>query len=319
MLIASDSDSGGVSDNLVKKMPSYYYYGLWTKHIAQYMDATGASIPRTVVEIGPGSTLGAGLSALLTGARRYFAFELVQHTTVAENLEVLKEIAHMIKAREGVRNARGFPNYTHVLNDQMFADRFFTEKILKKSLSARSIKSIARALKGNPSDHTIRYTAPWEDQRIYGPLKDKVDFIFSHSVMEHVADIDQAYRIMAIICKPGGGMSHQIDFRSHGLSRPWDNYRAMSDEEWSNVCEGRPYTINREPPSRHIERIKKNGFQIVRLLPKGMVNSINRNELTLKFRNLSDSDLVCGGIFIQAIKNESKGRFFKLGNIFKKK
>lgn len=137
--------------------------------------------------------------------------------------------------------------------------------------------------------------------------------------MEHIADIDRAHKIMASICKPGGGMSHQIDFRSHGLSRPWNGYRTMSDEEWSNVCEGKPYTINREPPSRHIELIKKNGFQIVRLLHRGMVNSINRNELTLKFRNLPDSDLVCGGIFIQAIKNESKGRFFKLGDIFKKK
>jgi SAM-dependent methyltransferase len=303
-----DNPISGVSSNLVSANPPHYYYGLWTKHITQYLDAAGGTMPQTVVEIGPGASLGAGLSALLTGARRYFAFDLIKHTNIAENQQVLDVLSESLRAGTGVRNAKGFPNYSHLLNEDQFAERFFTPDLLQHSLAPDSVDSISRALHGERSDHTLTYVAPWEDANVYRRLCGEIDFVFSHSVMEHVDDIDRAYRIMGELCRPGGGISHQIDFRSHGLIKPWDAYRTVEDSAWSEICEGNPYTINREPLSRHLAQIEKNGFRIIRLVPRGTARCLPREKLLPKFRDLSDTDRVCDGVMVQAVRMATKAR-----------
>lgn len=266
------------------------------------MDATGAKIPSTIVEIGPGASLGAGICALLTGAKRYFALDLVQHTTIDENLATFDELVRILHEREGVRNARGFPNYQHTLNSNHFAERFFTDKILSITLDPQRVDAIRRAISGESSSVSIKFLSPWENEDAYGALKNKVDFVFSHSVMEHVSNIERAYKIMGEICRPGAGMSHQIDFRSHGFSRPWNAYRQIDDQTWAQLCDGKKYTINREPPSRHLHLIRENGFEVVRLIPNSASNRIPKELLASRFAQLSNADLSCAGLFVQAIK-----------------
>jgi hypothetical protein len=292
----------GTDSNLVQSQPSYYFYGLWTKHIAQYLDATGSKMPSTVVEIGPGASLGAGICALLTGAKRYFALDLIPHTTLDENLKTLDELVKIFRDREGVRNARGFPNYQHTLNSNFFAARYFSEKILTVTLTDERVEAIRQAILGKPSSISIQLVAPWESEAAYRILKGKADFIFSHSVMEHVSDIVGAYRIMGELCSIGAGMSHQIDFRSHGFTRPWNAYRQLNEDEWEKICVGKSYTINREPPSCHLGNIRANGFEIVRLISNSADNKITRDKLAPRFANLSNGDLSCASLFVQAIK-----------------
>jgi hypothetical protein len=291
----------GTDSNLVQTQPSYYFYGLWAKHITQYLDATGGKMPSTVVEIGPGASLGAGICALLTGAKRYFALDLIPHTTLDENIKTLDELVKIFRDRQGVRNARGFPNYQHTLDSNFFAARYFTEKILTVSLADERVEAIRQAILGNPSSISIQLIAPWESEIAYRSLKGKADFIFSHSVMEHVDDIERAYRIMGELCRIGSGMSHQIDFRSHGFTRPWNAYRQLDDDQWQKMCVGKGYTINREPPSRHLSNIKLNGFEIVRLISNSANNKITRDKLAPRFANLSNGDLSCASLFVQAV------------------
>ena len=295
----------GTGSNLVQSQPTKYFYSLWIKHVSQFLDATGLKNPSTVVEIGPGAALSAGLCALLTGARKYYAFDLLKHSDTQTNLAALAEIVAMLRARTPASNATGFPNYEHVLDEHKFPARFFTEKLLAAALTDERVEEIARAVRGDLSSLTVEYVAPWEDPAVYRKLRGEVDFIFSHSTMEHVEDIERAYAIMGEVCAVDGGMSHQIDFRSHGYSRPWNAYRTFDKKKWGKVTGGSAYSINREPPSRHVDLIEANGFRIVRLIPRGAPNCIAREALAPRFRELPNRDLCCDGLFVQALRNAS--------------
>lgn len=294
----------GTQSNLVQTKDPSYYYGVWIKHISQFLNATDHRAPKVVAEIGPGAALGAGISAILMGSNEYYAFDLLKHTDAKENIRIMHELATMIKAKIPPKNIAGFPNYQHVLDKNGFPSRFFTDAKIEELVNDDRLSNIARALKGESSPLKIEYISPWEKTESYEHLLGKVDFIFSHSVMEHVQDIERAYGIMRKICTNTGGISHQIDFKSHGFTKPWNGYRTIDDIAWNKLTDGHPYSINREPPSKHIELINNCGFKILQLIPRGDQNTIDNSALIPRFQTLSKGDLSCSGLFVQAIKRD---------------
>jgi hypothetical protein len=51
-----------------------------------------------------------------------------------------------------------------------------------------------------------------------------VDLIVSQAVLEHVDDLENTYDAFAQWLRPGGRMSHEIDFHSRGLTMPWNGH-----------------------------------------------------------------------------------------------
>jgi hypothetical protein len=56
--------------------------------------------------------------------------------------------------------------------------------------------------------------------------------VFSQAVFEHVVDLRGTYEALRRWLKPGGVMSHQIDFKAHGTAKRWDGHWAYSDFIW---------------------------------------------------------------------------------------
>ena len=67
------------------------------------------ALPGVVAELGPGNSLGIGLSTLLSGADRYHAFDVVPHAQVNHNLAVLDELIALFKARADIPGPAEFP------------------------------------------------------------------------------------------------------------------------------------------------------------------------------------------------------------------
>ena len=279
-----------------------YCYGVWLKHITLLWENGMHSIPNTLAELGPGDSIGVGLAAMLSGVNNYYSLDVVRFANTASNLKIFDELVTLFMRRTA-RHTKGWPDYDCYLDDNLFPSHILTEEILAKSLAEDRIARIRTAL-ADPNAHqqeiTIKYMVPWSSEKIIE--KESVDVILSHSVLEHVIDIASTYPTLALWLKPSGMMSHQIDFEAHGLSEVWNGYRAYPELLWKLMMGRRPYLINRDPCSAHIECMLKNHFKIVCLMKKYRTDGIDRSQLSSYWKNISDDDLTCSGIFVQVQK-----------------
>jgi len=164
------------------------------------------------------------------------------------------------------------------------------------------IDAIRRAVTVSPerSPITVEYKAPWFDPRVIE--HDTVDLIVSQSVLEHVDDLRGTYRALYQWLKPGGWMSHQVDFKSHQLSRRWNGYRTCSEGMWALTVGRRPFLINRQPASVHLKLLQEAGFSVVTQQKFVRTDGVRREELAPLWAGLSDEDLNCSGLYVIARK-----------------
>jgi hypothetical protein len=128
-----------------------------------------------------------------------------------------------------------------------------------------------------------------------------VDLLLSHSVLEHVVDLDKTYRAIRTWLRPGGWMSHQIDFKCHGLSGEWNGYRGYPEPLWKLVLGSRPFLLNRQPWSTHARLLEENGFELVCVMRQHIRDrGLRRDQLAARWRDISEDDLTCSGAFVQA-------------------
>ena len=130
---------------------------------------------------------------------------------------------------------------------------------------------------------------------------ESVDLVFSQAVLEHVDDVDGTYAALFRWLKPGGVMSHAIDFRCHGLTRDWYGHWTLPSWTWRLVRGRRPYLINRLPASAHAEKLERAGFEVLLKLPL-VAPAATREELAVDFRALTDDDLHTASVFLIARK-----------------
>ena len=105
----------------------------------------------------------------------------------------------------------------------------------------------------------IRPVVPWTSTEI--PQK-AVTWLWSHSVMEHVDDVEQAWKSCGTWLAPNGVMTHEIDYQSHRLTKHWNGHWSTSDLCWRIIRGYRPYLINRLPHSAQMAIVKSSGFEI---------------------------------------------------------
>ena len=74
---------------------------------------------------------------------------------------------------------------------------------------------------------SVNYIVPWSESSILRPQS--VDLAISHSVLEHVNELDLTYAALSRCLKPGAYMSHQIDLSGHGMSTRWNGYRTCPE------------------------------------------------------------------------------------------
>ncbi len=201
-----------------------YYYKIFTSHISVLGEAGFPFKSGTIAEIGPGDTLGVGLCAILYGFNKYIGFDVIPHSNSDNNAIVLNELRKL------------FP-----IENKNF-------ELLEKEI----IKNASNKLK---------YVVPWNSEE--NIEESTIDLIISNAVMEHVVNLEDAYKIMFKWLKPGGCCSHVIDYRAHEFSDLWCEHFYINKYFWKFLMHGRMYPINRMPHSFHIKLLKAAGFEII--------------------------------------------------------
>lgn len=278
-----------------------YCYSVWMRHLVLAGKSGLATNPRVVAEVGPGDSLGIGIAALLTGADVYYAFDVVAYARCEHNVSILREIAALLESRAAIPDDREFPRIRPQLESYEFPGHILSDERLRKSLESDRVAMIERALAGGDAGAIeILYIVPWFDERVLRPLS--VDMVISQAVLEHLEDPAHAYQSLERWLKPGGYMSHQIDFGSHDLAPEWNGHWSYGDLAWRLIKGRRPYLLNRYNFSAHKELIERRQFDIVHMMKVHDSGGIDRKRLASRFKDFSDEELTTRSVFLQAVR-----------------
>ena len=282
-----------------------YCYSLWLKHLTLSTAAGLPAIPYTFGELGPGASLGVGIASLLCGSTKYYALDLKSYANTEENLRILEELLVMLQERRP-RPTKGWPDYDEYLQDGLFPHDILSSKVILDSTSKERVEAIRKAV-ANPGMSydgiSINYLAPWNDAQILE--NGSIDLLLSHSTLEHVEDLDETYRAMAIWVKKSGWMSHQIDLSSHGITKEWDGYRRYSEFVWKVVKGQRVYWINRATHGQHKEQLIQNNFKIMLELKNEASSSMKLDELATRWKSIPPVELACKSSYFAVQKLEA--------------
>lgn len=250
-----------------------------------------------VLEVGPGDNFGVALRLLAAGAEQVVAVDryetrrdpVQQHTIYIALLERLSP-----NERERAEAA------VRITAD---AVRFDPERL--------------RIVEGVPIERAADRLGP-----------SSFDFAVSRAVMEHVYDVDQSFRAIDGMLRPGAVMAHKIDLSDHGLFTTGGHhpltFLTVSDRVY-RCMGGEAGLPNRRRISDYRGVMAELGYrgqlQITHVISRPdeilppvvqpdeedtrraepMVAAI-RPHLLPRFRRLSDADLAVTGIFMRASK-----------------
>ncbi len=278
-----------------------YCYSVWLRHLIMVHNNGLSTYPKVVAELGPGDSIGIGLAALISGAEKYFAFDVVKFAGAKKNIQIFDDLVALFKARRSIPNDDEFPQLNPKLDGYEFPDQILTNEWLEIALEPSRLAKIRNSILDLSSqDSSIQYVVPWFDSEILGV--DSVDLIFSQAVLEHVDNLPHTYQTMYSWLKPEGFISHTIDFKCHGTAAEWNGHWTYTEFIWKLIKGRRTYLLNREPHSTHIGLIKETGFNIMCDKTVQLTSDIKEQDLAAPYRNMSKEDLHTSGAFILATK-----------------
>ena len=279
-----------------------YCYSVWLRHLVMAHDRGLPTNPQVLVEFGPGSSIGTGLAALIAGGAEYFALDIVKSADTAGNLAVFDQLVELFRARADIPGEKEFPEVEPRLPTYRFPAHVLTAARLAQALDAPRLARLRRSVAtAGSSGSSVRSLVPWHNAALDGR---PADMVLSQAVLEHVDDLARAYQKMYDWLKPGGVMSHVIDFRCHHTARSWNGHWTYSDLTWTLIRGRRPYFLNRAPCSTHASLLRQTGFDVVFECPRRQLSTIDEKHLASSFREgtLQPADLLTSGLFVQAVK-----------------
>jgi len=284
-----------------------YCYSVWLRHLSLAFEHGFTTVPKVVAELGPGDSLGIGLAALISGADKLYALDVVKYSNIKINMEIFKELVELFKARKNIPDDLEFPEIRPLLKSYKFPDHILPEEYINTRLNPGRIRCLEESLIRCESDpvcngkYLIKYVVPWDDPTIID--EESIDMIYSQAVMEHVEELKDTYHCLYLWLRQSGLMSHQVDFKCHESADFWNGHWAYADFIWKLIKGKKTYYINRLPFSHHITTQKKIGFKIINSIREPNYEGIQRKHVTQKFKNFTDIDLVTCTAHILSTKN----------------
>jgi SAM-dependent methyltransferase len=260
-------------------------YSIFLRNIALLKSVGVTRVPKTVAELGPGSTPGAGFAALIAGADKYYALDFVDHSNLNTSVKVFDDLVSLFRKKAMIpasgQHSMIFPD----LDSYEFPDCLSFEP--SSALFEERVSKIREdILRG--TGFFFEAAAPWMQSNIIKEAS--IDWLFSHSVLEHVDDLRGTFRAIARWLKPGAYTSHLIDFDCHGLAHEWNGHWAIKDGIWFAIRGKRPYLLNRNWCETYLQLAAENGLASILELRNKRYDGLIREQFEPRFRVMSDQD-----------------------------
>ncbi|MCW5620273.1 MAG: hypothetical protein KIS79_04110 [Burkholderiales bacterium] len=265
-----------------------YCYAVWMRHATLVAKYAGVTRFERIAELGPGDSIGIGLTALLSGVSHLEALDVVHYARATRNRLIFGQLVDLFRQRASIPDDGEFPRMQPKLERYGFPSSLYSEQDLGLTLDEGRVRAINLAMEGQSSEVSINYRVPW-DQHIAG-RRGQLDLVFSQAVLEHVVDVRETQFRLAELIKPGGIVSHAIDFRSHCLTPDWDGHLQYPERLWRIVKGRRPYLLNRCSPTQQLDALESAGFEVMWQGRIYAQPSRSSARLPIPFRNWSPDD-----------------------------
>lgn len=278
--------------------PAKTGFGIWLKHLSAAHANGLVCVPASVVEVGPGLSLGAGMAALICGAERYLALDVLPFVPMDTVVPMFDQLVEMFHARVTL-NPQGFPYHRGAL-DASGWPTILPREYLEPLLDARRIAELRRDIQAfvdTGFSERIAYLAPWSMDAI---TPRSAEFVFSHTVLQHVNSVPEVWQQIGAMLRPGGMTTHQIHFYNHGTSAVWNGHWAYPEWLWRVALGRKEFLINREPMSSHLDAARGAGLDIVQTSMLREDVGVPRAHLAPRWRHLSNADLTTRHAFLIA-------------------
>lgn len=280
------------------EISSRYYYAVWMRHLHYISKFYYLKTPFKILEIGPGDSLGVGLAALFSGANCYYGIDIINYLNCQLNLKIFDELVALFKSRTCIPDEKEFPVLRPIVNNYGFPQDILTDDLLEFTMNKERLESIRLELINpfNVNNKYIRVFIPWSKNTLIE--SNSIDIIMSQAALQSVQGLDNIYEAMKLWIKPGGLMSHTIDFGSIGYSKRWNGNWTFSDWEWKVIVGLRKYAVNREPYSKYLAMNKKYKMKLLIDIPMEQKNELSDLQIARKFKYLSRTDLSVANAYI---------------------
>ena len=259
-----------------------------------------STIPEWIAEFGPGDSLGVGLCALLCGAIKYRGFDTANFTQPAREKAILDRLVELFALRQP-RPQKGWPDFDAHLPPSLFPEGILSDSHLQRTLDPSRVARLKADIddrQAGAADTSMELIAPWQQRA--EEFKQEFDLVMSHTVLQYMADLHGYFRHCARLLKPGGWMSHQIDFASMGMTRVWNGHLAYDDTYWKLLTRDQRWFSARKLLSDYLSAIEACGLQLVHVERRFTPGGLARDQLAPAFRNASDDDINCSGAYLIA-------------------
>jgi len=292
----------------VARASGAYSYSVWMRHLALITKAVKRFRPTSVVELGPGGSLGLGCAALLSGADHYVGLDVVDHIDAEHDVAALDELVTLFERRASIPADDRFPALHPRLPSYAFPRKMFADdgpRVIRTD--HERVQSIRAALVNRQTllydDVPIGFQVGW-DSRAVDPCS--VDLVITQNVLQEIAHdaphskLTDTFVAMAKWLKRGGVMSHQIDLSFPGGAE-WNDHWRHSDAAWRVARGIRSAFANRVPLSEYLELCRANGFDVVSV-KRETKDGIAREKAAPKFRDLPEDDFHTPSAHVVAVK-----------------
>lgn len=201
-----------------------------------------------------------------------------QHLQFVAELRPVETPGTFISALcDGVERAIGLDIFPYVESSQLNQETL--DDLWTKPRLNHKFEELVKVIKqlGSPLPNTpLEYVARWISESVL--LERCIDFVLSHSVLDHVDHPADAYKAYFRWLKPSGIMSHKINHSSHGITSSWTGHYAISKYIWRLIRGLHPYLLNRLTPSEYRALLKSTRLKI---FSEKSVNETGANRNTI--------------------------------------
>jgi hypothetical protein len=270
-------------------------YGIALKHLTMAQQVK-PGVPSSLLELGPGGSLGVGIVAMLLGVDRYAGLDVVRYADVEKRGgQLVRDLAQLLQNRQALPNLNGLPPL-HPYTDANGFPKWLTQHLQAQPIRAERVAAVvscveqlATADQASAAELSMRYVVPWPKSNL--SVLGQSDALMSHVALQHVDDPRQVQRSLAGLLRPGATATHQIGYDSHGLAAAWNGHWAIGDGLWHVLMGSRPFLLNRYSHSQQVEAAQAAGFELIEEQRDEQPSAIKRDALAPRFRQFSEADL----------------------------